>query len=317
MGVKETPTNFRVYYKDMINAYNTKIEEAKVVKEELCNESDKLYNSIKDNIDLYKDKFNINLIEFEEFNTNRFIDGTLYKVAKGAFINRHHNYEIISELYDLFSYTKYCKEIKEINDDIIKYERCVNLSLKQYTEILKTYYTEVHKKLILEGAGYCFSNRIGWICINRCVLRKARPLIDFAATKKREAELKAEGKRIYNKTEADWCASHGIPYQAEDKRVFMTNEYCYEIPLIDSKLPNGTKLKLEITDYRHSSLRGKTNDNIAEMCNNDINKICEMPIDVKTKLTICDKVDNVLFTKFIRNENNQPIATPKANRKNR
>lgn len=96
----------------------------------------------------------------------------------------------------------------------------------------------------------------------------------------------------------------------------MTNEYCYEIPLIASKMPNGNKLKLEISDYRHASLRGNTNDQLIELCNNDITKICELPIDLKTKVTLCDKTDKILYTKFIRNEGQQSINTPKANRKN-
>ena len=53
------------------------------------------------------------------------------------------------------------------------------------------------------------------------------------------------------------------------------------------------------------------------MCNNDINKICNLPIDVRTKLNLCLKVDDTLYTKFIRNENQKPIAAGKADRKNR
>ena len=50
------------------------------------------------------------------------------------------------------------------------------------------------------------------------------------------------------------------------------------------------------------------------MCNGDINKICELPLDLKTKVTLCDKADKILYTKFIRNENQKPITFVKTNR---
>lgn len=317
MGIKETPTNFRVYYKDMITSYTQKKEETEAIRKDLIEEAETLYNSIKANIDNYKSNFNLDLTDYKEFVENTYIDGLFYKVAKGAFINKRNNYELVSDLFDLFNYAKYKKEINELDKLITKYDKCLSLKLGEYSELLRFYYTQVHKQLILEGEGYAFSHSIGWICINRCLLKKVKPHIDFNETRKRKEQLKAEGKRIYNKTEAEWCANAGIEYKAEDVRVFQSIDYCYEIPLISSKLPNGTKLRLEITDYRHSSLRGKTYDDIIKLCDNKTENICEMPIDLKSKLNICDKVDEVLFVKFIRNESQQPITTPKANRKNR
>lgn len=160
----------------------------------------------------------------------------------------------------------------------------------------------------------CFSNGIGWICVNRCVIDKKKPILDYAATKKREKELIEKGERIYNKEEAEWCARNGIEYKAKDKRVFICNEYCYQIPLIDCKLPGSNTLKLEIGDYRHRCLRGKTNEDLINICNNDTKKICELPIDLKTKVTLCDKTDKILYTKFIRNEAQKPITFGKINR---
>ena len=139
-------------------------------------------------------------------------------------------------------------------------------------------------------------------------------MLDYAATKKKEKELIAKGERIYNKEEAEWCARNGLDYDGKDKRVFVCNEYCYQIPLINCKLPGNNNLKLEIGDYRHRSLRGKSNNEIIEMCNGDINKICELPLDLKTKVTLCDKADKILYTKFIRNENQKPITFVKTNR---
>ena len=50
------------------------------------------------------------------------------------------------------------------------------------------------------------------------------------------------------------------------------------------------------------------------MCNGNTTKICELPLDLKTKVTLCDKADKILYTKFIRNENQKPITFGKTNR---
>ena len=58
-----------------------------------------------------------------------------------------------------------------------------------------------------------------------------------------------------------------------------------------------------------------TNQQIIDMCDNNINKICEMPLDVKTKLTLCNLVDKTLYLNFIRNENQQSYKFIEIDRK--
>jgi hypothetical protein len=301
----------------MIDSNTKKIETSRKQKDKLEEELRQKHKELSDCADVYKNNFDVDINSYEEFVNNRYIDGRFYKEAKGLFMNRRNDYKIVSDLYDLYELARNQKLVNKLEHIIELSTKLSNLTLKEYTEILRIYYTEVHKHLILEGEGYVFGDNIGWICINRCVLENAKPTLNYAATKKREEELKAQGKRIWNKDEADWCLRNGIEYKAEDKRVFMDNEYCYEIPLLGCKLPNGNKLKLTISDYRHKSIRGKTNEDLAKECNYDTNKICELSIDLKTKLTICDKVDKILYTKFIRNENQKPVSSPKANRKSR
>ena len=315
MSIKETAIGFRTYYKNIIISSNNKLEILNLEYDSLLKKEQQLYDNIKKNIKQYKTNFNINLLSYKDFTNNLYSCGDFYKVAKGAFTNRSNNYTLVSDLYDLYNLALEQKQLAKLKRDITLYTKITNLTLKDYTDILRQYYTEVHKKLILEGAGYSFGNNIGWITINRCIIRKQRrKRLNFAATKKREQELKAQGKRIYNKEEAEWCNKNGIEYIAEDKRVYLNDEYCYEIPLIGCTLPNGKKLKLDITDYRHSSIRGKTNEDLQLYCNNDVNKICELSIDLKTKLSICDKTDKTLYIKFIKNENQEPAFTRKINR---
>lgn len=314
MSIKETPINFRVYYRLFIEDNKQKLENALIEKEDLEEAVKTKYSTVSAWKDVYKKEFNIELDSYDEFVNNRYITGRFYKVAKGLLINKQNDYELVTDLFNLFDLADTQKQLYNCETNIAFYKKCSELKIKDYTNILRTYYTEVHKKLILEGQGYSFSNNIGWICINRCIFDKKKPMLNYAATKKKEKELIEQGKRIYNKEEADWCLRNGLEYKAEDKRVFICNEYCYQIPLIDCKLTNGDKLKLEITDYRHKDLRGKTNDDIIKLCNNDIKKICELPLDLKTKVTLCDKADKILYTKFIRNEAQKPITFGKINR---
>lgn len=311
MAIQETPINIKTYYKIMRDRSSKELVEAREDKNELEIKNRKLHDKLEENAYVYIQMFGITLKDYPEFVENKYIDGTLYKNAKGLFMNRQGDYKIVADLYDIFTYGNTQNNIHELELKIKHLEKLVNLTLKEYTEILRVYYTEVHKKLILEGKGYAFTGRLGWTCVNRVILVRPKKHIDYAATRRREQELKAQGKRIYNKEEAEWCKNNGIEYVAEDKRVFQDNEYCYEIPLIDNHIKGD--LKLTIADYRHTKLRGKTNEQLIEECDNDVNKIVNLPVDVKTKLTLCDKVDKILYTKFIRNETQKPFNIRKAN----
>ena len=313
MAIKETPTGIRVYYKSMKHTITLK-------KSQLENSIDEIENLLfeqKLKIDKNKEKYkeyNIVLDDYEEYVANTYTTGAFLKIANGAFLNRKGDYTIVSELFDLLQLAKLQKEVYDKRKEIAVCDRALLLSLNDYIELLRTFYTEVHKKLILEGAGYRLEEPVGWICINRCKLINPRPRIDYALTKKKRRELKDAGKRVYNKVEADWCKENNIEYNAEHDLVFRTNEYCYEIPLIGCKLENGSLYEFQTSDYRHCSIRGKSNDTLAKECNNDLNKICELKVDIRTKLNICNEVDKTLYTNFIRNENQKPLASGKTSR---
>lgn len=314
MSVKEIPTNFRVYHTLFVEDNKRKLKEAVLLEEELEESVKNKHDNILAWKDVYKNDFDVNLLDYDEFVKNEYSTGKFFKLAKGLLLNKEHNYELVADLFNLYDLANTQKDLYDCKNNIAFYKKCLSVKTKEYTEILRTYYTEVHKQMILEGKGYAFKNGIGWICITRCTFDRKKPMLHYMATKQREKELLAQGKRIYNKEEAEWCKRNGIEYVAEDKRVFVCNEYCYQIPLIGSTLPGGYDLKLEIGDYRHRSVRGKSNEELIELCKGDTTKICELPIDLKTKVTLCDKVDKILYTKFIRNEDQKPFIISKANR---
>lgn len=314
MGIKETPTNFRVYYTCMKEYYNKQKDEANQAIDILTSQVVRLKVDILRNESTYKEGYGIVLSDYQEFVDNEYIDGKFYKVTEKHFTKESN---INQDLWNLFDLAKKQKGIYELRRDIEFYDKLTSLSIKQYTEILRTFYGEVQRQMILNGAGYVFEGSLGWICINRCKIEKQRTHIDFSKTKKKKAEILANGGRLYNKEEADWCKKNGIEYNGQDARVYLKNEYCYEIPLLDCHIPKGSHFRFVSADYRGNVLRGKTNQDLLEETNYDKEKICRLPLDIRAKLNLCIEADKTLYSKFIRNENQKPINATKASWKSR
>lgn len=317
MAIKETPTNFRCYYKKMrasiTEKYNKLVDEygSAYVREK------KLYEELIKKIDKYKVNHDIDLRSYKEFVENEYIDGTFYDDVKGLFINKKNNYKVIQPLYSLYKLAKMQKELHENHKTRRLYSKMLSLNLKQYAKVLETFYNEVHKKLIIEGCGYMFEDNIGWLCINRCkVVQGNRKLLDFQATKRNKEKLLAEGKRLWNKDEYEYAKSLGLDYDGVDYRKYVEAEYCYEFALLDTKLKLDDKIRFEPC-ARRSHIEGRTDEQVIADCDNDLNKICELQIDVKRKLNLCIKTNDLLYLNFIRNESQQSAHTPKANRKSR
>lgn len=317
MAIKNVPTNIKTYYESFIDKKKQKLSQCEKEHSEAVKQLNEKYEYLVTIADEIEKSFKVHLNEYREFKDKKYYDGILLKLTKGLYINRSNDYLLVNDLFELHSFAIIEKKVYDLEQQIEFLKRLTNISKTEYRNILKTFYEEVHKKMILEGAGYAYTGHLGWICINRCKLVNPRKRVDYKATREREAQLKAEGKRIYNKEEAEWCAANGIEYKAEDKRVYLNNEYCYQVPLIQCHLTNATRLKLETTDYRARNYRGMTNDDLYELCNGNTKSICNLSVDLKTKLHLCVKADTILYTKFIRNENQEPFASSKAYSKNR
>lgn len=303
MAIKDTPVGVRHYCRFMRDAFGKKRKEALAKLNELNKKIKVGHDEIKSNLEVYKNTCDVNLLDYDEFVNNKYADGKFFKLAKGMYMNRSNNYELVSDLFDVYNLASQQKQISELEKEVALYDKCLALKVNDYCRILRTFYNEVHKQMLINGYGYAYTGRIGWVCINRvAIVGKSKPLLDWVATRKREAELKAQGKRIYNKEEAEWCAKNGIEYKAEDKRVFTHPECYYEICLINCKLPNGTKFVPDFLDYRGAELRGKTNQDLIDYCHNNLEEIVKLPLDLRTKVALCNKVDPILYTKFIRNE---------------
>ena len=317
MAIKEIPTNFRVYYKTMRERVKPQYEKAVEEYEALLIEEKALYSEIKSKLDVYKNTYKFDCMEYEEFVNNSYSSGEFYNHAKGLFINKKNNYKTTTVLYNLYKLARKQKELHDNKIQIDQWEQMLGLTLDEYQRVLETFYNEVIRQMIVEGKGYVMEQPLGWICINRCkVIEGKRKLLDFKKTKDKKAQLFAEGKRLWNKEEAEYAQRVGIEYKGEDYRVFKNEEYIYEFALINCHALKEDKVDFNVV-LSHRSLIGKTEEDCIKECNGDLNKICSLKAGPSKKLSMCLKANNILYLNFIRNEAQQSIKTPKANRKNR
>ena len=318
MSIKEIPTNFRVYYKAMRTAIQPKYEKAVDSYEKLLVDEKALYEDIKSKLDIYKANYNVKLTDYDEFIDNRYSTGEFYAHAKGLFVNKKNNYKATTSLYNLYKLAKQQKELRDTKHQIDVWEKMLDLTIDEYKGVLEKFYNEVTRQLIVEGKGYAFEQPLGWICINRCkVVQGKRRLLDFKATRENKAKLVSEGKRLWNKEEAAYATQVGIDYQGVDYRVFKNEEYVYEFALINCRIVKEEKMEFKVTDSHRLFNTGKTEEDFIAECNGDLNKICSLKCNPRRKLFMCLKANDILYLNFIRNEGQQSVKTPKANRKNR
>jgi len=299
--IKPMPVHIREYYKAMREVYTQKKDDALKEKEELITELEVLHSDILERHEVYL-QYKVNLSEYPEFINNEYTDGSFLRMCKGAYLNRQGKYELTSDLFTLLKFAKKQYHLYELNQQLDLYDRILSIKTNEYVRYMRTYFNEVHKKMIIEGCAYHFGQNIGDVLINRVKVTNRRRILDYKATKEKKAEIKANGGRIYNKQEAEWCEKNGIDYKSEDYRVYLDGEYLYEIFMTNQKYTSARSFEFTPQDYRSVDIRGKSNKQLIEECDRDLNKICELPIDLKSKLHMCVEVDKMLYTNFIRNE---------------
>ena len=299
--IKPMPVHIREYYKAMKEAYTQKKEEALKEREELISEVDVLQQDIMEKHDDYL-KYKINLSKYPEFINNEYIDGHFYRMAKGAYLNKQNDYELTTELHNLLKLAEKQYRIHELKGQLELFDKILSIKTNDYVRYMREYFNIVHKKMIIEGCAYHFGNNIGDVLINRVKNTSKRKQIDYKATKEKKEEILARGGKLYNKEEAEWCKKNGIEYKGEDGRVYLDIEYFYEIFMCNKRFTDARLYSFTPQDYRSVEVRGKSNAQLIKECDNDLEKICELPVDLKTKLHMCVEVDKMLYTNFIRNE---------------
>ena len=285
------------YYKEFIEENKIKRERARITVDELTATIASKRSAIVPDVD----KFKYPVIDYPEFQQNKYINGRLENAAKGMFEDERRNPEMKHLCFRLVGYAVDLRKIYEETEKISFYDKLINLSLKEYRRIVKIYYNAVERELILKGHGYRLEDKLGWICINRVINTIGSKVCDFAATRKNKERLIAEGKQIYNKDEAEYCRNHGIEYNAVNATVYKSDEVWYEYCLLGSKV-QGRALCFKTVDSKGMKLRQYSHEELLKLTNNDVNKIMDLDISLRYKFVLCIQADKTLYTKFIRNE---------------
>lgn len=314
MAIKEIPTKLVEYKTACIKAYSNKKAKISDDLKEKTEESIKLNKRCLDYIDTIKKEYDVDLNSFDEFKDNKYINGKFLRVAKGIYLKGGDDFEITTEVFEIYKYALLLEEIKDLEKELELCNKILSLNKDQYVNIMETFFMKVHEKLVLEGYGYAFGHNIGWICVNRVKQYSKRKLIDYKKTKERKAEILAQGKKLYDKSEDLKYQRLGLEYNGEDYRVYKDNEYNYEVCFIGSKIEGITNFEFIASDWRNKNLRGKTNDDLILECNKKPEEIVKLKVDVKTKVNLCTEADDIFYTKFIRNEDQKSYKTRPINR---
>ena len=288
--------NVPQYYKDFIEENKIKRERSRITLDELTATITSKRSAIVPDVD----KFKYPVIDYPEFQQNKYINGRLENAAKGMFEDERKDPEIKHLCFRLVGYAVALRNIYEETEKIRVLDKMINLTLKEYKAIVKTYYNAVQKELILKGHAYRLEDKLGWICINR-VLNTGAKVCDFEATRKNKIKLIDEGKQIYNKDDAEYCRQHGIEYDAVNATVYKADEVWYEYCLLGSKI-QGRNLCFKTIDTKDIKLRQYSNEDLLKLTDNDVNKIMNLDVSMKHKFVLCIQADKTLYTKFIRNE---------------
>ena len=228
MRLKEIPTTYREYYQTFHDAYDKKCDDTIKDIERLNIMINSIKDSIENKYELFKTKCKIDLHDYPEYISNKYDNGILDKDVKELFIKYSNNYEVKVFILILKRYVNSIKKITELNKKLEVYQKCRNITVKEYKNLLERYFTEVHKYIILDGYGYQLSPSIGVICFNRCKLVNARPKIDYKATRERKKALLDSGEHLFDKDEAEF-------FGVSRKNSMTLGEYQNEMKELDRK----------------------------------------------------------------------------------
>lgn len=309
-AIRNTPANLKTYWRDMRESFTIELERSKL-------EYDELISSIKDKRDLLVpnlDKFKVKIIDYPEFQQNKYINGRLEDVAKGMYQDKTNTFELKHLCFRLVGYAVDLRKIYELEKAMSLYEKCLLLNGKEYRKIINTFYVALQKKMLFEGHGYRLEGKLGYVCITR-ILNTGAKIPDYMATKRRKEELEAQGIRVWNKEEAEFCKENGIEYDAVDCTIYRQDDAWYDLSLINCNVYGPLANKINFIDFRGVKTRGFTNDQLIKMCGEDKEKIFNLDLSMKNKLVLLLKVDKTMYTKFIRNESQTKCGISKSNRK--
>ncbi len=297
-GVRLNPISMSKYLQDMKDAFTLELERARLSYDELADNIAEKRSKIVP----YVDSFALPVIDYPEFQQNKYINGRLENAAKGMYEDKRNDLEHKHLCFRLVAYAVDLRKMNELEQTMKLYEKCIALKFVEYRNMIGIFYNKVQEVLILKAHGYRLEGKLGFVCINR-VLNTGCKICDFMATSRYKKELKAKGIRIWNREEAEFAKANGLEYDAVDPRIYKADESWYELALCGCGLPRAYGYRLNMVDYRATRIRQYNNDGLLKLTGGDKEKICQLPVSLKIKLALCLRVDKLMYTKFVRNEN--------------
>lgn len=312
-GLLDRAFNLKDYYRELKDDYKRKIEEANKDIEKAKKLSEELRPDIERMKSNYKRDYKINLDSYTDYTEQRYIDGVFLNEVSDFYRNCKYT-EDVRRAIQLVKYATALKTIHDSEKNITIYNKILDLKYDEFKKYIKTFYMEVQRQMIVNGYGYKLHGRIGTVVINRCRINKPKTLVDTKLTKRNTEKLRKEGKEIYDPKKAKYYEEHGLEYHGVDPRIYRTDKFCYEFCLLWTNMKHGFYHKFDPYDYWSAENRGKTKEDFIKEANGNLAYICGLDITFRTKVTICNEIDPTLYLKFIRNENQSHITTPKAYR---
>lgn len=311
--------NINSYYNEYKANAESELEKCNKDKREAIKAVNLTRERVKKHLYTYTSKLKIDVENSIEWKTNSYNeDTTNYDKAYNAYMSIKKGSMFQEELIYLLRWYKALERVAKHDRRIDIINNRINMTFTKFKDYVVRYYTQVQIEM-LEGHAYSYSNGIGMVYFNRVKNERGKGfkrLLDHAATRRKKAQLLAEGKKLYNKEEAKECQRLGIPYDGHDYLVYLNDDYFYQLAHSDNRISGSNAYKIERSDYRGKSVRGMTNEQIAANCS-CAEDVYNLDVDVRLKLNILLLVDSTNYIKFIRNEEQSSYNRRKNSRKDR
>lgn len=308
------------YYEKYIEDVNSDIERFKENHDVAVKMRDSLKQYLLSNITYIANSLGIKLVEYGQ----EWIDG-IYN-PKRLLINKVYDklekYKAGEERIMLMQIVKYCNVLRKIgalNTYIRLAKKRSELTFKQYRDYVAKFYQYGVHKCCLEGYAYGYGYGLGDLMINRWTHDpkddKCKRM-DYRKTALAKEKLIAEGKKPYNKKEAEIYKFRGLEYDGVPYVVYQEDVNFYNIDIVNNRYVAHQNLDFEHTEYYGLQLRGKSHEqNAAEI--KDKKEVYSIKADLRTKLRLYTLVDKNAYLNYIRNADQKKYQRGTHNSKNR
>lgn len=259
-------------------------------------------------------------LEYKIYDDTNYDYGNLIDIARKEYAITNPNLKIKrNALFNLINLCISILRVRKSKQILSKIDTELSMPYKEWLTYVTRYYMQVQNEII-DGRAYSYGKSMGYISIYRVKNDSGRSYIkriDYLATKERKAELIEQGVKIYDKDEETIYKEKGLVYDGVDYRVYLNEDYFYDLVLSGSKYPNSNKMKFNNIKFIGVPIREAKLDmkQIAEKYT--IEEIKELPIDLMYKARAIVLKESHLGLKYIRNNEQRIYNYRTSFRKNR